>query len=153
LQAANPKVNKDLIMAAPYQDFNPVDFLNVEPLSVKQLKVDLEYLLAQWTDALKDTLNDPIVKKNMGLLDDNTQKLLSDFKSGAVELSRSNALLIRNAILDLQKGLEKVELSAESLKNTFNKPLTPDEAIETFRAFIDQEARGKERDKIRIIMK
>ncbi len=153
LLPANPKVNKELIMAAPYQDFNPVDFENVETLSVKQLKVDLEDLLARWTDALRDTLNDPIVDKNMALLDESTQKLLSDFKSGTVELARNNALRIRNAILDLQKGLEKLELSTDHLKTTFNKPLTPDEAIEAFRVFIDQVSRGKERDKIRIIMK
>jgi len=89
----------------------------------------------------------------MVLLDDDTRNLLTDFKSGAIELARNNALRIRNAIMDLQQGLEKVELNQESLKTTFNKPLTPDEAIEAFRNYVDQIARGKERDKIRIIMK
>ncbi len=89
----------------------------------------------------------------MNLLDEATQKLLSGFKSGAIELAKDNALRIRNAIMDLHKGLEKVELSIESMKSTFNKPLTPDEAIQAFKTYIDQMAKGKERDKIRIILK
>ncbi len=153
LQPADSKVNKHLILTAPYQDFNPADFEDAEVLSVKQLKNDLEDLLIQWTDTLKDTLDDPMVKKKMNLLDDSTQKLLSDFKSGAVSLTKDNALRIRNAIMDLHKGLEKVELSIENMKTTFNKPLTPDEAIEAFKTYIDQIAKGKERDKIRIILK
>lgn len=153
LQPADSKVNKNLILTAPYQDFNPADFEGAEVLNVKQLKTDLEELLDQWTDTLKDTLDDPMVKKKMNLLDDATQKLLSNFKSGAIELAKDNALRIHNAIMDLHKGLEKVELSIESMKSTFNKPLTPDEAIEAFKAYIDQIAKGKERDKIRIILK
>ncbi|MFA5229090.1 MAG: DUF6079 family protein, partial [Candidatus Paceibacterota bacterium] len=153
LQPADSKVNKSLILTAPYQDFNPADFEGAEVLNVKQLKTDLEELLDQWTDTLKDTLDDPMVKKKMNLLDDATQKLLSNFKSGAIELAKDNALRIRNAIMDLHKGLEKVELSIESMKSTFNKPLTPDEAIEAFKAYIDEIAKGKERDKIRIILK
>ena len=89
----------------------------------------------------------------MNLLEDTTQKLLSDFKSGVIELAKDNALRIRNAIMDLHKGLEKVELSIENMKSNFNKPLTPDEAIEAFKAYIDQITKGKERDKIRIILK
>jgi hypothetical protein len=153
LQPADSSINKNLILTAPYQDFNPADFEGVEVLSIKQLKSDLDTLLEQWTDTLKDTLDDPMVKKKMNLLDDGTQKLLADFKSGAIELAKDNALRIRNAIMDLHKGLEKVELSMENMKSTFNKPLTPDEAIEAFRTYIDQLAKGKERDKIRIILK
>jgi hypothetical protein len=153
LQPADSKVNKSLILTAPYQDFNPSDFESAEVLTIRQLKNDLEDLLEQWTDTLKDTLDDPMVKKKMNLLDDATQKLLSDLKSGTIDLAKDNALRIRNAITDLHKGLEKVELSMETMKSTFNKPLTPDEAIEAFKAYIDQIARGKERDKIRIILK
>ncbi len=153
LQPAESNVNKNQILTAPYQDFNPADFEGAEVLSVKQLKSDLEELIDQWTETLKDTLDDPMVKKKMNLLDDITQKLLTDFKSGAIELAKDNALRIRNAIMDLHKGLEKVELSIETMKSTFNKPLTPDEAIEAFKAYIDQIAKGKERDKIRIILK
>jgi hypothetical protein len=41
----------------------------------------------------------------------------------------------------------------DGLKTAFRKPLTPDEAIETFKVYIDHISKGKERDKIRIILK
>lgn len=153
LQVADSRVNRDLILTAPYQDFNPADFQGAEVLSVRELKSDLDTLLEQWIDTLKDTLEDPIVRKNMDLLDESDQQLLMDFKSGAISLGKDNALRIRNAIMDLHQGMEKVELTVENMKATFNKPLTPDEAIEAFKDYIDQVARGKERDKIRIILK
>ena len=105
------------------------------------------------TVTLKETLDDPMVKRKINLLDEDTQKLLADFKTGKIDLAKENALRIRKAIMDLHKGLEKVELSIENMKSTFNKPLTPDEAIEAFKTYIDQIALGKERDKIRIILK
>ena len=153
LQAADNKVNKALILTAPYQDFNPLDFEGAEVLTLKQLKTDLTDLLNQWIDTLKETLDDPMVLKKMNLLDKSLQTLLADFKADKVTLAKDNALRIRNAIMDLHKGLEKVEVSIEGMKATFNKPLTPDEAIDAFRAYIDQVAKGKERDKIRIILK
>ena len=153
LQPADIKVNKSLILTAPYQDFNPVDYEDAEEFNVKQLKSELEELLEQWTVTLKETLDDPMVKRKINLLDEGTQKLLADFKTGKIDLAKENALRIRKAIMDLHKGLEKVELSIENMKSTFNKPLTPDEAIEAFKTYIDQIANGKERDKIRIILK
>lgn len=150
---ADPLVNKNTILAAPYQDFNPLDYSNQQNGSVKSLKMELSDLLYTWIDILKDTLEDPMVKKKINLLTDEEQQLLKDFKSDKVAIDKSNALKIRNAIMNLHKGLEKVELSTESLKQTFNKPLTPDEAIEAFKAYIDKVSVGKERDKIRIILK
>ena len=152
LQPADSKVSKVLILTAPYQDFNPIDFEGVQLLTIKQLKADLNELVDVWTNTLKDTLDDPIVKKKIDLLDKSVQNLLADFKDDKIELAKDNALRIRNAIMDLHKGLEKVEVTIEGMKVTFNKPLTPDEAIEAFRTYIDEVAKGKERDKIRIIL-
>jgi hypothetical protein len=58
-----------------------------------------------------------------------------------------------NAVMDLHKGLIKFELTIDNLKTQFNKPLTPDDAIDAFKAYIDTISKGKERDKIRIILK
>ncbi len=154
LQPARPEVNKQLVLTAPYHDFNPLNYGDSEkPLTVRELKVELEDLKETWVQTLKDTLDDPIVKKNMELLDKHTVRLLEDFKSEKLSLDKDNALTIRNAIMDLHKGLEKVELSTDSLKSTFSRPLTPDDAIEAFKKYIDDITRGKERNKIRIILK
>lgn len=153
LQPADANVNKNLILTAPYQDFNPVNYLGVTTQSVKQLKNELNELLELWTKSLKDSLDDPMVKAKLNLLDDQTQKLLADFKAGNISLAKENALRIRNAIMDLHKGLQKVEINNEGMKVKFNKPLSPDEAIDAFSAYIEEISKGKERDKIRIILK
>ena len=153
LQPADSAVNKSIILIAPYQDFNPFDFEGGQFLSVNELKTELNKIFEQWITTLKDSLDDPIVKKNIELIDQNIQTLLINFKEDKIKLEKNNALSIRNAIMDLHKGLEKVEVSTEAMKSTFNKPLTPDEAIDAFRAYIDQVAKGKERDKVRIILK
>ncbi|MBK6380102.1 MAG: hypothetical protein IPF72_10420 [Chitinophagaceae bacterium] len=64
LQLADSKVNKSLVLTAPYQDFNPLDFDGAETYTIKQLKIDLTNLLDQWIQTLKDTLDDPMVKRN-----------------------------------------------------------------------------------------
>lgn len=153
LQPADSSVNKEVILTAPYQDFNPIDFMDQDTVSVKILKQELTDLVKEWTETLKETLEDPIVKKNTNLLDQKLVKLLDDFKNNKITLNKDNVLSIRDAILNLYKGLEKLELSIEGMKTTFNKPLTPDEAIEAFKNYIDQLSKGKERDKIRIILK
>ena len=153
LQPADNKVNKNLILTAPYQEFNPMDFDGLATTTVKQAKKDLQSLLENWEQTLKDTLEDPMVKKNRGLLDPKQNKLLEDFESGKTSLSKDNALGIRNAIMSLYEGLEKIELSIENMKATFNKPLTPDEAVSAFKVYVDELSKGKERDKIRIILK
>jgi len=153
LQPANGSVNKDLILTAPYQDFNPVDFDGTDTVSVQNCKQELIELLIHWEQTLKDTLEDPMVKKNMSLLDPAQSKLLKNFESDKIKLQKDNALAIRNAIMSLHKGLEKIELSLDGMKTTFNKPLTPDEAVEAFKAYVDHLSKGKERDKIRIILK
>jgi hypothetical protein len=153
LKVADPKVNKETVLAVPYHDFNPVDFEGTPITGVALLKNELEDLLDQWEDTLLDVLDDPMVKKKIGLLDDNQKKLLEDFKSGKITLNKSNTLPIRNAIIDLHKGLEKLELTVDALKTTFSKPMTPDAAIEAFKKYIDEITKGKERNKIRIILK
>jgi len=146
-------VNKNLILTAPYQEFNPIDFQDAEITTIKQSKQELKDLIENWEQTLKDTLEDPMVKKNRSLLDPKQSALLDGFETGKTILAKDNALGIRNAIMSLYEGLEKIELSMESMKATFNKPLTPDEAVTAFKAYVDILAKGKERDKIRIILK
>ena len=153
LQPADPAVNKETILVTPYHDFNPLHFEEGDTVSVSDLKKELKSLLENWTTTLLDSMEDPMVKKNMSLLKANQASLLKSFQKGEVKLSKENALAIKNAIMELHKGMSKVELTMDSLKETFNKPLTPDEAIEAFKKYVDSISHGKERDTIRIILK
>ena len=101
-------------MVTPYHDFNPVDYVNQEVITDEQAKEELAQLLNTWNDGLKESLDDPMVKKNISLLDKKDSDLLKGFKEGKVNLERANALSIRNAIMKLYHGLEKIELSPEN---------------------------------------
>ena len=153
LKVVDDNVNKQTILSAPYQDFNPIDFINKPIDKISEIKEQLEELLDNWTVALKEILDDPMATKNLSLFGASAKKLINDFKSGKIIIDKSNALNIRKAIEDLQKGLTKVELDTDSLKSVFNKPLSPDDAITAFKQYIDKVSAGKERDKIRIILK
>ncbi len=153
LQVSDPKVNKKAILLNPFQDFNPNDYVDFNSISIKQLKEDLSNLLEQWENILIETLDDPMVKKKINLLGNTSIQLLVDFKTAKISLTKDNALKIRTAIVDLFQGLEKIELSIEDMKHSFNKPLTPDEAIEAFRSYMDIISQGKDRAKLRIILK
>lgn len=153
LKVADTKVNKAAVLAVPYQDFNPLEYTGGQVISVESMKHQLSEILTQWTDVLLETMEDPMVKRKFSLLDQDDRELLADFQSGKTKLSKDNALQIRNAVMDLHKGLEKVELDFEAIKNTFNRPLTPDDAVQVFKEYIDVITKGKEREKIRIILK
>lgn len=153
LQVADSSVNKEAVLNVPFHEFNPHEYTNFKETSVKLLKQELTDILEQWNQSLLEILEDPMVKKKFSLLTDTEQDILNKFKSGEVLLTKANALSIRNAISNLHKGLEKVEIGYDELKSSFTKPLTPDEAIEKFKVYVDSLAKGKERDKIRIIIK
>jgi succinate dehydrogenase flavin-adding protein (antitoxin of CptAB toxin-antitoxin module) len=147
-------VNREAVLTTPYlDDFNPLDYKGEETYSIKELKVELENILVEWTESLRESLDDPAVKGNMDALADEISNTLKEFKKGAISLTTKNALQIRNALSDLHEGLDKIELTSDSLKSTFKKPLTPDEAVDAFKEYVNQITHGKERDKVRIILK
>ena len=153
LHPCDDVVNKQLILTAPYQDFNPLDYAGKAVFSIKELKLKTQEIRANWEDTLKETLEDPMVKKKLELLSKEESDLLMGFKSGGISLDRSNVRKICDAIMNLHEGLQKVELTLDALKSTFNKPLTPEQALEAFKAYLDQVSVGKDRNKIRIILK
>ncbi len=153
LAVADSAVNKETILSAPYQGFNPLEFIDKRLSTVQELRTELENLYENWNSSLHHTLEDPVVKLNLSLIDAADQKLLIGYQSGKVELEVSNAGRIIDLIQVLHKGLEKLEITSESMKSALNKPLTPDEAIEAFKNYINQICKGKNRDNIRIILK
>ena len=152
LKVADSSVNKEQILNIPYWEFNPLEFQGQPKQSVKKLKGEFEEIISSWTKIMQESLEDPMVKKNISLLNNSEKQLLESFKSTG-DLNLQNALSISATIMKLHKGLEKVELQQDGLKETFNKPMTPDEAIEAFKIYVDQISSGKERDKVRIILK
>jgi hypothetical protein len=153
LEPADTKVNKDLILITPYQDFNPLDFEKSAQFSVRTLKINLKNLLEEWNGIIKETLGDEAMTERFKLLDPKIAQLLKDFQTDKVEISRYNAEQITRAVIDLYRGLEQVELTYEAMKAFFNKPMTKVEAIEAFKDYLDVAAKGNDDNRIRIILK
>jgi hypothetical protein len=153
LKKADPMVTKETILDIPYHDFNPVDYQNKKAPNIKDLKSALQELYAQWEQNMIDVLDDPIIKKNLEFLDPDQSRLIADFKAGKIGIEKTNVITIRDAIEELHNGIDKIEINTSDLKIMFNRPFNPDEAIEQFRNHIEKLSKGKERDKIRIIIK
>ena len=113
----------------------------------------LEEILDKWGIAMRSVFKDPSVLENMDILSGNDRQLVEDFKTGKLELSADNSTRLRDLITQLAQGIDKVEITFDDLRKKLNKPLTPQEAINTLTSYIDSLCAGKERDKVRIIMK
>ncbi len=68
-------------------------------------------------------------------------------------MTADNAPKLRNLIAQFAQGIDKVEITMDDIRSQLNKPLTPQEAIEKLTSFIDSLCVGKERNKVRIIIK
>ena len=117
------------------------------------LEEQLQVILDKWIKAMRSIFKDPSVTGNLDMLDANEQTLVENFRNGTCDLTVANAPKLRNLIATLSKGIEKVELTAENIKSIFSKPLTPNEAISAITDWINNLCEGKERSKIRMVLK
>lgn len=153
LKEAEPGITKARVLEEPYHDFNPREFYGKPNFKIQELGEQLTAILDKWTNAMKSILKDPSIQDNMELLKADDRKLIEEFRSGKIELNESNAQRLRNLISELAKGIDRVEIPLEDFRKQLNKPLTPTEAIETLTTYIDNLCIGKERNKVRIIIK
>lgn len=153
LREADASLTKAKVLAEPYHDFNPREYYGKPTYHVHQLEEQLNNLLEKWTDAMRSVFRDPSVQENMDILQANDKQLVEDFRNGTVELTVDNASKLRNLIAQFAQGIDKVEITMEEIRRHLNKPLTPQEAIDTLTRYIDGLCMGKERNKVRIIIK
>jgi hypothetical protein len=137
----------------PYQDFNPREYYGKPNYKISELEEQLEEILVKWVVAMRSIFKDPSVKSNIELLKANEKKMVEAFRDEKIELTIDNAQSLRNLISTLSKGIDKVEITIDDIKKQLNRPVTPSEAIEILTAYIDSLCTGKERNKVRIIIK
>lgn len=153
LRNADILLTKAKILEEPYHDFNPREYYDKTTFTIDKLENTLEEILDKWGIAMRSVFKDPSVLENMDILSGNDRQLVEDFKTGKLELSADNSTRLRDLITQLAQGIDKVEITFDDLRKKLNKPLTPQEAINTLTSYIDSLCAGKERDKVRIIMK
>ncbi len=153
LREADPALTKAIVLTEPYHDFNPREYYGKPTYNILQLEEQLDEILGKWTAAMRSVFKDPSVQENMDILKVEDRKLVEDFRTAKTELTSDNAPKLRNLIAQFAQGIDKVEITMEDIRKQLNKPLTPQEAISTLTAYIDSLCVGKERNKVRIIIK
>lgn len=153
LREADASLTKVKVLAEPYHDFNPREYYGKPNFNIHQLEEQLDSILEKWTTAMRSVFKDPSVQDNMDILNANDKQLVEEFRIGKVELTADNASRLRNLIAQFAQGIDKVEITMDDIRKQLSKPLTPQEAIDTLTSYIDGLCTGKERNKVRIIIK
>jgi hypothetical protein len=153
LREADSTLTKTKVLIEPYHDFNPREYYGKAAFNINQLEEQLDNILEKWTSAMRSVFKDPSVQENMDILKSADRELVEDFRTGNEELTIENAPKLRDLIAQFSQGIDKVEITMEDLRKQLSRPLTPQEAIDTLTSFIDGVCSGKERNKVRIIIK
>jgi hypothetical protein len=153
LREADASLTKANVLVEPYHDFNPREYYGKPTFNIHELEEQLDIILEKWTSAMQSVFKDPSVQENMDILNANDKQLVEDFRTSKVELTAENATRLRNLIAQFAQGIDKVEITMDDIRKQLNKPLTPQEAIDTLTSYIDGLCSGKERNKVRIIIK
>lgn len=153
LRVADTAVTKALVKQEPFHDFNPREYVGKAPVNVRDLEDQLAQMVAQWTKTLSGVLKDPSVQDNLDLLSTADQQWAVSFRDGQINIDSTNAPRLRDLVRTLSQSMDKVEVSLADLRQRFDKPLSPGEAIDTLTNYINDLCVGKERSKVRILIK
>lgn len=153
LQPADHNVNKALLCREPFQGFNPREFAGRPRLSVIILRERLAEILEKWTNAIGTLFSDPVVKIVYDVLKPEEREFIERFKSGGDSLHAGNAKQARDIVIALSKGIDKVEISYDHMKDRFSRPMQVAEAAEAFNRYLEELCAGREHSKVRIVFK
>lgn len=153
LKEADQTLTKQRIKEEPYHEFNPREYYDKPNYTITELSEQLDANLDKWVKAMRSIFKDPSVKSNLEVLDQASRELVEGFKDGKIDITIDNATQLRRLIGELSKGFERIEISSDDFRKVFSKPLKADEAVEVFQKYVDEQCAGKERSKVRIIIK
>ena len=121
---------------------------------MKSLDNELDTLVDTWTQTLLTNLEDPTTKGNLNLLKQEQKKMLNAFiKKRSLPDDLSNEFI--NTIKEVLSGLIKIAMKTEDLRSsllTGGSPVTPAEMKKRFEDYLDDLTKGKELDKVRIVL-
>lgn len=153
LKEADQSLTKQKIKEEPYHEFNPREHYDKPTYTIDELSDQLEAILDKWVKAMRSIFKDPSVKSNLEVLDQASRELVEGFKDGKIDITVDNATALRRLIGELSKGFERIEIVTDDFRKVFSKPLKAEEAVEVFQKYVDDLCAGKERNKVRIIIK
>jgi hypothetical protein len=141
----------------PHCNFRPLMEQNAISGShnIGQTDVDLDNIAESWNLMLLNNLEDPITQINMtDLLKKEDRQLLEEFiKTQSLPTPLSSNFV--HALKDVLSGLIKVTINIEDLEKSLkveSGPATPSEMKKRFDKYVDQLTKGKDIEKIRIVI-
>ncbi len=140
----------------PHCTFRPSTELvgKAHPEKIDSLDRELDQMVTSWRETLLEALEDPTTQENVLLLHVEDQNLVKVFlKKRELPTPLDSATI--HAIKQALENLEKVTLSTCELKKAFHptgSPVTVQELRKRFEAFLTGHIKGKNPDKIRIVV-
>ena len=122
--------------------------------TLEGLDAELDGLVGSWTRTLLTNLADPTINGNLDLLKPKFRRLVIGFvEQGELEEEIDQDLI--EALKEVLSGLQKVSVTTGKLRDALlsgGSPATPTEMKERFDGYLDRLVRGKEPDKVRIVL-
>ena len=120
---------------------------------LEDMDEELDTLVENWTRTLLEYLSDPTTQQNLDLLGNRRQMLDNFIAQGALPETLENEFI--QTLREVLAGLQKVPVGMDSLKSALlgsGGPVKPDEMKKRFNDFVDTLIKGKEPEKVRIVL-
>lgn len=140
----------------PHCGYRPVEEPQTAPVQARldELENRLEGLHAAWTQALLDNLSTPTTQENLALMSADQQTMLQSFLS-AGKLPAKVSYEFVDTVREALAGLERVAVPPEDILVALTKggmPCTVQDLLSRFRSFVDEQTKGKDPNKVRIVI-
>ncbi|MQR86862.1 ATP-binding protein [Bacillus megaterium] len=134
--------------------FRPTDITISEKMILQKLEEELPVIFENWTDTLLTNFNDVSIKENIALLTAEQQTLINEFINKK-EFTLPIDIRLIQAINDLLKGIDKIEVSLVDIENmmTNGHPLTVEELRKRFEEMLIKKIGTAPTNRIRIMLK
>ena len=140
----------------PHCEFRPgIELITSSAVStLNELDDELDELLANWTETLLVNLNNPGTKDNLELLQPEARELVAKFIDQQALPEEFDQDFIQ-ALDDAFAGLQKISVTIDKLCSVLlpgGSPITPQEMKQRLEDYLGEVTRGKDLDKVRIIL-
>jgi len=140
----------------PHCGYRPVEEPPAAPVQARldELEKRLGGLHSAWTQALLDNLSTPTTQGNLALLSDDQQALVESFLH-AGKLPATVSYEFVTTVREALTGLERVAVPPEEILIALTQggmPCTVQELLARFHSFVDEQTKGKDPNKVRIVI-
>lgn len=140
----------------PHCGYRPANEPQAGALSsrLRALDDELDRLLADWVKTLLDNLDDPVTWQNLALMRPEPRTLIESFLKARKLPDQLSADLL-DAVREALAGLAKIEIRAAELRAALlgdGAPARLDDIQQRFQSYLEGLVRGKDRDKVRVVV-